>query len=81
MQFYFSDFGFLSFMIISSIFIRSSTFYAYFIIKIGNCNLKAKFILFRIVKGKVAEIDPVQCEHEQEFRCVSGITCFTSGAT
>ena len=38
------------------------------------------FTLYEIVKESVAGTDPVQCEQEQELRCVAGITSFKNGA-
>ena len=37
------------------------------------------FTLYGIVKRSVAETDLVQCEQEQELRCVAGITAFENG--
>ena len=39
------------------------------------------FTLYLIVKGRVAETDPVQCEQEQVLRCVADITSFRNGAS
>ena len=38
--------------------------------------VQAMFTMHQIVKRSVAETDPVQCEQEEVFRCVAGITTF-----
>ena len=39
-------------------------------------NTGAMYTLYWIVKRRVAETDPVQCEQEQVLHCIAGIKSF-----